>query len=164
MVGGWFLSLQDPTTVRWSKILQLVLCTFLVLCELLQCKCRRIWFVTFSLKKRSWRPGPEPEAATTPNKSTSYVCSSASLALPVTLLGLTYGRFSSLRPSAYPGTMLDSLFISDSFINKVLCQLSIICLCVVTFVLGVCARAGSENFLGTVDLVCFPSWKYPSVH
>lgn len=36
--------------------------------------------------------------------------------------------------------MLDSFSISDSIINKVLHQLSIVCLCVVTFMLGVFLR------------------------
>lgn len=126
------------------------------------CERKQIWFVTFLLKKRSWRSDPEPEAAATCNGSTSYVFSSASLALPVALLGLAYGRFSSLHPSTYPGTMLDFFSISDSIMNKSLRQLSIICLCIVTFMLGVFLRkSGSENSLGTVDLVCFPSWKYP---
>ena len=83
---------------------------------------------------------PRARSCCAPNESTSYVCSSASLALPVALLGLASGGFSSLHPSTYPGTILDSFSISDSIINKALRQLSIICLCVVTFMLGVFLR------------------------
>lgn len=67
---------------------------------------------------------------------TSCVWSSAALALMVALLGFTYGGFSSLQPSTYPGTMLDSFSVSDSIANKVFITFLSFA-CVGTYVLGV---------------------------
>lgn len=134
MVGGWFLSLQGATAVSWTDVRDHNLWTSLVLHEILQYKCERIWFVT-SLKTRSWRPGPDPEAAATPMDPTSCVWSSAALALTVALLRLTHGGFSSF-PSTYQGTMLDSFSVSDSIANKAFISFLSFA-CVGTFVLDV---------------------------
>lgn len=81
-------------------------------------------------------PGPDPEAAATPMDPSSCVWSSAALALMVALLGFTYGGFSSLQPSTYPGTMLDSFSVSDSIANKVFITFLSFA-CVGTYMLGV---------------------------
>lgn len=121
--------------LEWSKRSQPVLCTSLVLRELLQYECKRIWFVTSSLKTRSWRPGPDPGAATTPVDPSSCVWSSATLALTAALVRFPYGGFSSL-PSTYQGTTLDSFSVSDSIANKVFINFLSVA-CVGTVVLGV---------------------------